>query len=245
MQGSLLFELHTVDSIKSTNTTVKELAKNGAPEGYVLVALEQTNGRGRMNRVFFSPKGTGLYCSILLRPSIILPPAALTCLSAVAVSETIDAFGVENRIKWVNDIYVCGKKAVGILTEGAFAPDGSYQYAVVGIGVNLFEPQDGFPESIASVATSVFSSEQDETIRKSFLQKLLKRIKYYYEQLPDMPFLDAYREKQMIYGRSILFTEPDGIKRGIAIGIDDMFRLLVKTNDGSVHAVERGEVSVL
>ena len=60
-----------------------------------------------------------------------------------------------------------------------------------------------------------------------------------------MPFLDAYREKQMIYGRSILFTEPDGVKRGIAIGIDDMFRLLVKTNDGSVHAVERGEVSVL
>lgn len=245
MQGPLQFELHTVDSVKSTNTTVKELAKNGAPEGYVLIAAQQTNGRGRMNRVFFSPKGTGLYGSILLRPTVPLPPAALTCLSAVAVSETIDRFRIPNQIKWVNDVYVNGKKAVGILTEGAFAPDGTYQYAVVGIGVNLFEPVGGFPDSVKDIAGSVFGSVQDDALRKSFVRYLLSRIKYYYELLPETPFLPLYRERQSVYGRSILFSDPDGIKRGTAIGIDDAFRLLVRTADGAVHAVERGEVSVL
>ncbi len=245
MQEPLQFEIHTVDSIKSTNTALKELARNGAPEGYVLIAAQQTNGRGRMNRVFFSPKGTGLYCSVLLRPAVPLPPAALTCLSAVAVSETIDRFRIPNQIKWVNDVYVNGKKAVGILTEGAFAPDGTYQYGVVGIGVNLFEPIGGFPESVKDIAGSVFSVPQDDALRKSFLQRMLNRIKFYYEQLPETPFLPFYRERQMVYGREILFSDPDGIKRGIAFDIDDTFRLLVKTSDGTVHAVERGEVSVL
>ena len=245
MQGPLQFEIHTVESVKSTNTTVKDLAKNGAPEGYVLTAAQQTNGRGRMNRVFFSPKGTGLYCSILLRPTVPLPPAALTCMSAVAVSETIDRFQIDNQIKWVNDVYVNGKKAVGILTEGAFASDGSYQYAVIGIGVNLFQPIDGFPENIRDIATSVFSAAPDDALRKTFLHRMLQRIKYYYEQLPETPFLPFYRERQMIYHRSILFSDADGIKRGTAVGIDDAFRLLVQTANGAVHTVERGDVSVL
>ncbi len=245
MPGPLQFELHTVDCVKSTNTAVKELAKNGAKEGYVLVASQQTNGRGRMNRVFYSPKGTGLYCSILLRPDVFVPPAALTCLSAVAVSETIDRFQIENGIKWVNDVYVNGKKAVGILTEGAFAPDGGYRYAVVGIGVNLFAPEEGFPEAVRDIAGPVFSVPYDETLKKTFLTRLLSRIRYYYEQLPDTPFLTLYRERQLIFGRSILFSDLDGVKRGVATGVDDSFRLLVRTPDGVLHAVERGEVSVL
>ena len=116
---------------------------------------------------------------------------------------------------------------------------------MIGIGVNLYEPVGGFPDIIKDTATAVFSSEQDEALRRSFLQKMLQRIKFYYEQLPETPFLQLYRERQMIYKRSILFSDTDGIKRGIAVGIDDSFRLLVKTADGAVHAVERGDVSVL
>ena len=245
MQGPLHFEVHTAESVKSTNTTVKELAKSGEKEGYVLVAEQQTNGRGRLNRVFFSPKGTGLYCSVLLRPTAPLPPAALTCMGAVAVSETIDSFGIANQIKWVNDIYIDGKKAVGILTEGAFTPDGRYLYAVIGIGVNLFRPINGFPVSIQDSATSVFSEVQNDSLKNEFLSRMLERIQYHYERLPETGFLALYRERQMIYGRSVLFSDTDGIKRGTAIGIDELFRLLVKTSDGSVHAVERGDISVL
>ena len=245
MMRGLQYQVHAVESVKSTNTTVKSLAKDGAPEGYVLVAASQTNGRGRLNRVFFSPKGTGLYCSVLLRPTVSLSPAALTCMSAVAVSETIDSFGIANQIKWVNDIYVDGNKAVGILTEGAFTPDGRYQYAVIGIGVNLFRPIDGFPENIKDTATSVFSETQNDALKVEFLSRMLKRIQYHYENLPKTDFLKLYRERQMVYGRSVLFSDAEGIKRGTAVGIDDAFRLLVKTADGTFHAVERGDISVL
>lgn len=245
MQGPLQYELHTVDCVKSTNTTLKELAKSGAPEGYVLTALQQTNGRGRLNRVFFSPKGTGLYCSILLRPTVPLPPSALTCMSAVAVAETIESFGIACGIKWVNDVYVNGKKAVGILTEGAFTQEGLYAYAVVGIGVNLFLPEGGFPKQITETATSVFRTKQDEAVRKSFLKKLLQRFKSHYELLPETPFLQAYRERQLLIGQPVLFSGPDGMKRGTATGIDDQFRLLVRTSTGAEYAVDRGDVTIV
>ena len=245
MQKPLQYELHTVESIKSTNTALKELAKDGAPEGDVLSAQIQTNGRGRMNRVFFSPKGTGLYCSILLRPSVSLSPSALTCMSAVAVAETIESFDIPCKIKWVNDIYVRDRKAVGILTEGVFAPDGSYQYAVVGVGVNLFMPEGGFPQSIREIATSVFETAPDESIRRQFLKSLLQRFKHYYDQLPVLTFSEGYCSRQMIIGSPVLFSDLEGMKRGTAVGIDPAFHLLVQTSDGQTHAVDRGEVTIL
>lgn len=245
MQGPLQYELHTVDSIKSTNTTLKAWAKDGAKEGTVLAARMQTNGRGRFNRVFFSPKDAGLYVSILLRPTIALPPSALTCLSAVAVTDTIESFGVPASIKWVNDVYVNGKKAVGILAEGAFRPDGLYEYAVVGIGVNLFMPEGGYPENIKEIATAVFSTAPDEAAREAFLNRLLERFRQYYESLPVLTFADAYRQKQCIYGRSILFQSSSRMLRGTATGIDDEFRLLATASDGQTYALDRGDVTIL
>ena len=245
MQGPLHYELHTVDVIKSTNTTLKAWAKDGAKEGTVLVAHAQTNGRGRLNRVFFSPKGTGLYVSILLRPTVALPPSALTCMSAVAVADTIESFGVPAAVKWVNDVYVDGKKAVGILAEGSMKPDGRYDYAVVGIGVNLFAPEGGFPESIRDTATAVFSGAQNPTLREAFLERLLSEFRRFYEALPELPFADAYRRRQLIFGRSILFQSQGRMLRGTATGIDDAFRLLVTDADGQTYALDRGDVTIL
>ena len=245
MREPLQYELHTVESVKSTNTSLKEIARQGGPEGYVLIASMQTNGRGRMNRVFYSPQKTGLYCSVLLRPKVSIPPYALTCMSAVAVSETVESFEIPCSIKWVNDIYVENKKAAGILTEGTYAQDGSYQYAIVGIGVNLFAPENGFPKQIEDTATAVFKGAPDEAIRKLFIKRMLQRFKYYYDLLPEMPFRSLYCEKQMIIGRSVLFTDACGMKRGTACGIDEDFRLVVKTSDGKVYAVDRGDVTIL
>ena len=245
MQGPLKYDLHVVESVKSTNTTLKAWAKDGAPEGTVLAALSQTNGRGRYNRVFYSPKGSGLYVSVLIRPSVPLPPSALTCMSAVAVAETIEGMQKTCAIKWVNDICIDGKKVAGILTEGAILPDGRYDFAVVGIGVNLFPPEGGFPDAIREIAGSVFDGEPDEEIRKAFLKKLLQRIRYYYELLPELPFADAYRQKQMIYGKEVLFTDSGRTQRGLAAGIDPDFRLIVTASDGTEHALDRGDVTIL
>ena len=245
MQGPLCYELHTVESIKSTNTTLKAWAKDGAKEGVVLAAYQQTNGRGRLNRAFFSPKDTGLYVSILLRPTIPLPPSALTCLSAVAVTDVLESFHVPAAIKWVNDVYMDGKKAVGILTEGSVRPDGLYDYAVVGIGVNLFPPQEGFPDSIRDTATAVFSGAPDAALRETFLNRLLESFRLYYEALPALTFADTYRRKQCIFGRSILFQGQTRMLRGTAIGIDDDFHLLVTATDGQTYALDRGDVTIL
>lgn len=242
---SLPYKLHTVDSVKSTNTTVKALAKEGVPEGYVLAAASQTNGRGRLNRVFFSPKGTGLYVSILLRPSCLLPPYALTCMSAVALAETIEDYQVECGIKWVNDIYIHGKKAAGILTESHLNQDGSFDYAVVGIGVNLFYPENGFPDKLSETATAVFSGDPDEELRKQFLKRLLARFKRYYDQLPSIAFYESYRDRLIGSGRRVLVSEPDGVRYGIASGIDHSFRLIVQFDDGTENAVDRGEIEFL
>ena len=245
MQGPLHYELHTVDSIKSTNTALKAMARDGAPEGSVLIALKQTNGRGRYNRVFFSPKDSGLYLSILLRPTVALSPSALTCMGAVAVSDTIESFGIPAAIKWVNDIYVHHKKAVGILTEGALRSNALYDYAVIGIGINLFPPREGFPDSIRHLAGSVFPDNPNAELRNEFLKRLLSRIKLYYEQLPEMPFAQTYREKQLIFGSEILFNADNRTLRGIATGIDGAFRLIVTCSDGAVYSLDRGDVTIL
>ena len=242
--ASLQYQVHAVDTIKSTNTSLKALAKEGAAEGYVLIAASQTNGRGRLNRVFFSPKGSGLYLSILLRPKCPLPSYALTCMAAVALSETIEDFKISCGIKWVNDVYIQNKKAAGILVESAMDQDGSFQYAVVGIGVNLFPPKDGFPRMIADTATSVFEGAPNEERKKQFLKRLLQRFKMYYDQLPKIEFYDAYCEKQIGIGNRVMITLPDGIQTGTSKGIDLSFRLLVQCDDGTELALDRGDVVI-
>lgn len=242
--SALQYQVHAVDTVKSTNTSVKTLAKEGAPEGYVLVASAQTNGRGRLNRVFFSPKGTGLYVSILLRPACTLPPYALTCMAAVALSETMEDFKVPCGIKWVNDVYVGGKKAAGILVESAMDQQGGFLYAVVGIGVNLFPPKEGFPGLIAETATSVFETQPNEERKKQFLKRLLQRFKLYYDQLPDIGFFERYRDRLIGIGNRVTVSSPDGIRYGVSKGIDRSFRLIVQCDDGTELALDRGDVVI-
>lgn len=145
-------------SLDSTNAEALRRAVDGAPEGTVIVAEEQTAGRGRRGRSFFSPAGTGIYLSILVRPALAAERAhLLTCSAAVAVAEAIEACaGVDASIKWVNDVYCRGKKVAGILTEGSFDLEGGVlQHAVVGIGVNVRPPHAGFPAEIAERAGAV------------------------------------------------------------------------------------------
>lgn len=244
MGTPLQYEVHTVESVKSTNTTLKALAKNGVPEGYVLCAAQQTAGRGRMNRVFYSPRGTGLYCSILLRPECPLPPAALTCLSAVAVFDTIRSFDLPCGIKWVNDLYMHDKKACGILVESASKSNGMFSYAIAGIGVNLFTPSDGFPKAIAEKAGSVFDCEPNDDLRKAFLKRMLLRFKHYYDQLPSLSFSETYRQNQICIGKPVLFSAPGGMLRGTATAIDAQFRLIVESG-GEKYALDRGDAILL
>ncbi len=237
---AMRYEIHSVKQIDSTNTAIKDLAKSGASEGYVLVADQQTDGRGRLGRSFYSPAGSGLYASILLRPKSAVSPAALTCLTAVAAADTIFSFGQSCSIKWVNDLYCNGKKAGGILVEGALLPSGRYSYAVVGIGINLSLP-DSIPSELQSVLTGVFPSPTDSAFRDQFLRRLCDSFFSYYDRLPTVTFWERYHALQNCFGREVCFRAGDTEQIGIAESIDKDFRLIVRTDSGSV-ALERGEV---
>ena len=124
------FKIEHFDEIDSTNTRLKQRAVAGAPSGTVLVADAQTAGRGRMGRSFFSPRGSGLYLSVLLRPVAFADAGHLTTLTAVAVARALEAVGVPTEIKWINDLLAGGKKLCGILVEGGTV-DGENDHRIV------------------------------------------------------------------------------------------------------------------
>jgi BirA family biotin operon repressor/biotin-[acetyl-CoA-carboxylase] ligase len=145
------FHIEMYKTVDSTNNKLKELARQGAPEGTVVIAKEQTHGKGRMNRSFHSPAETGIYMSILLRPKFSTADAILiTTAAAVAVAQAVEAVaGREAKIKWVNDVFCDGKKICGILTEASVdIESGSLEYAILGIGINVIAPQNGFLDDI-------------------------------------------------------------------------------------------------
>ena len=152
-------DLTVLPTAPSTNALVREKANQGRPEGCIIIACEQTDGRGRYGRQFFSPVDSGVYLSLLLRPTAYSSQQAtcLTAAAAAAMCQAIEAVtGQQPGIKWVNDIFLHGKKVCGILTEAAVGLEtGALDYMVLGAGVNLYPPVKGFPEEIQPIAGSV------------------------------------------------------------------------------------------
>lgn len=244
MKPTIHFMLHEFDSLDSTNTTAREMAANGAPEGTVVLARGQRQGRGRFGRTFFSPDGSGIYMSVILRPTE--NPLYITTAAAVAVAGAMQAITEKTvGIKWVNDVYCDGKKACGILTEGVMK-DGLLCHAVLGIGVNLAFPQDGFPEEISNKAGSVLDVLPAEEIRHRFIADVLERFAVFYENLSQKPFLEEYRKLSLLTDKTVKILAPSGEEREAVtvLGIDDEFALVVKQKDGTVCHLSSGEVSI-
>ncbi len=237
------FHIIVVPVADSTNIRLKGLAEKGSAEGTVFIALEQTAGRGRLGRSFYSPKDTGLYMSILLRPTFQAREALhITTCAAVAAAEAIDKVAnVHTVIKWVNDIYMNGKKIVGILTESSIDfKSGGLEYAVLGIGINLTTAD--FPEELKDIAASV--SDKNEDLRPQVAAEFLNRFFEYYENLTDKPYLSEYRRRSMLDGMDISFIRGNDSFNGRVIGIDDELRLVVQLENGETEAFSSGEVQL-
>ena len=233
--------------VSSTNALLREQAAAGAPDGYTILALSQTAGRGRLGRTFYSPEDTGVYMSILLRPENMLPEQAvkLTTMAAVAACEAIEALLPEQAgIKWVNDIYMRGKKVSGILTEGAFGLEsGNMDYIVLGIGFNVYPPQNGFPADISSVAGWIFN----ERIRdgKNMLSAgFLNGFMSFYKAGEDADYISRYRERSFVIGKEINVLYPEGARKALALDVDENCRLVVQFEDGCIEKLSSGEISV-
>lgn len=236
------------DILDSTNREAKSLAGKSAAEGTVVVAEEQTGGRGRLERPFFSPPGKGIWLSIILRPPF-LPQEAPKCtlLAAVAVAEAMQEFGLQAGIKWPNDILYEGKKLVGILTEMSAEMDG-IKYIVVGIGINVNISRDEFPEELREIATSLSIMKREEIPRVAFLQAVLRAFdRLYAEVLASgfAPVFAAWRRYAVTLGKEVrvLGVRTGENFEGRAVDIDEDGALLVETESG-IRRVLAGDVSI-
>ena len=232
--------------LESTNKYAKELAKNGESEFTVIIADSQSGGYGRMGRHFCSPEHSGLYMSIILRPRL-KPEQSLyiTTAAAVAVSEAIEKIApVKTGIKWVNDIFIYGKKVCGILTEAGFSSGDTLDYAILGIGVNIYTPKDGFAAEIKDIAGSIFDSPKDTGIRDALAESIIGNFKAFYSDITNKPHLDKYRQRNIVTGKKIKVISANDVYTATAIGIDDDFRLTVKDANNNITALDSGEISI-
>ena len=235
-------------SVTSTNALVKENAAKGEKEGLILVADHQTQGRGRYGRTFFSPDGSGVYFSILLRPQMRADDApSLTTLAAVAVARGIEkVFADLVEIKWVNDLFFNGKKICGILTEGSFDMEtNGMEYVVVGIGINVYEPQGGFPVELESIAGSLaYQKEIKKDNRNRLVAECINYFFEYYYNFSRKKYLDDYRKRSMILGKQIEVIKGEAYELAKAVDIDAECRLLVEYPDGKQELLSSGEVRI-
>ncbi|MBR6565138.1 MAG: biotin--[Clostridia bacterium] len=231
----------TLSSVTSTNDYLKNLAKDNETYNIVVIAEEQTNGKGTRGRSFISQKG-GIYLSILLRTDLQgFDATAITPLTAVAVSDAIEQIsGKKSQIKWVNDIYLDNKKVCGILCESVISSDGKTNYIIVGIGVNLFKPTANFDDSIKDIATYVFE-EQNQNIREEFISLLLENFFKYYNALPKKSFFQKYRERNLVIGKKVFINSQT---QATALDIDNDCRLIVELPDKTKKALSSGDVTV-
>lgn len=240
------FILDVRKTVTSTNTLAKEMAAGGAPEGTVLIASEQTEGRGRLGRSFYSPASTGLYMSLILRPRLSLEDSLLiTTGAAVAVAKSIESIAHrEVQIKWVNDLFMDGKKVCGILTEASLnADNGSLEYAILGIGINVYTRE--FPDDIKDLAGSIFSEKcGDKPVTSLLAAKILNNLADTLDNLTDKSYLEEYKKRSFLLGKNINVIKGNTALPAKAIDIDDRARLIVEYPDGSTEALASGEVSI-
>lgn len=239
-------DLRVYDEVDSTNLVLRKLADAGAPEGTVVVASRQSGGRGRRGRSFFSPEGTGVYVSLLLKPKIAPDDATLiTTTAAVAVCGAAEALsGRKAEIKWVNDVFMDGKKICGILTEGAFDMEsGLFEYAVLGTGINVYAPEGGFPEEIRGIAGSVLSAPATDAKNRA-IAEYLNRFLPLYRDLGGKETIAEYRRRSFVIGRNVTVLAGDRATPARALDVDERCRLVVEYRDGTREALSSGEISI-
>ena len=234
-------DIRTAAVTGSTNDDIKVLAEKGAEEGTAVIAGAQTAGKGRLGRSFYSPGDSGLYMSVLLRPRLDTADAlAITTSAAVSAAEAVESVTDKTAgIKWVNDIYVSGRKVCGILTESSLAADGSLRYAVLGIGINAGETE--FPPELRDKAGTLGCGA---SVRPVLAAKVLERFFAYYDALPSRAYMEEYRRRSVLTGKTIEYEAGGILHTAEVLGIDDEARLKVRTSDGKVDYLASGEVNI-
>lgn len=253
--------IHSFDRLSSTQQKAYELAKEGAPSGTVIVAEEQTGGRGRLGRTWHSPPGTGIWLSLILRPAVALDQLPqLTLITAVALVDAIRAgFRPDEdvlppeavRIKWPNDVYVLledrgRKKVCGILTE-VHAEMDRVHTCIVGVGMNVNQTAGDFPPEIQDKATSLALATGRPWHRVSLAVRFLEQFETWYETFAQGGFSavkSAWEERALPVGTPIQIQLQDRRVQGTYDGLTEQGALRFRLRDGQVLTVHSGDVSL-
>jgi BirA family biotin operon repressor/biotin-[acetyl-CoA-carboxylase] ligase len=228
-------------SCDSTMNVARREAESGASEGAVVIAEEQTAGRGRFGRSWVSPAGKNLYLTLIAKPPIDRL-RTLSMAAPLAVCEAAeDVTGFSPQIKWPNDVLIAGRKMSGILVESELSAD-TVRFALVGVGINVNLDVEASPE-IAQLATSLLREAGKEVSREDLLVSFLTRFGELYE-LPLPQLVDRWRDGLETLGREVAVTMAGETHRGVAERVDDEGNLLLRLPDGAMMTFEAGEVSL-
>ena len=234
-------------TVDSTNNVCRQKAAEGAGSGYIAVATSQSSGRGRRGRTFYSPADTGVYVSFLLMPPEFNSAGVVkvTTISAVAVCKAIEEMtGKQPKIKWVNDIFIDDRKVCGILSEASYELEGNkLEYAIVGIGLNLYPPRNGFPDALASVAGSVLDAP-GQISRNKLVAKILSNFTELYFAENPLEYVEEYRKRCFVIGKDIDIISGKSVIKARAIAVNDDCSLQVRYPDGREQALSSGEISI-
>lgn len=239
--------IYHYDSIESTNKLAKEIAM-GEEEGTVIIAEEQTDGRGRLGRAWTSPKGSGIWMSIIIKPKIApMDASKVTQITAASVYSAISEMGIETNIKWPNDIVLNGKKVSGILTEMT-SEMMQINYMAIGIGINVNLDAGDIPEDIIEKATSLKIECGRKINRKELIARILNHFEYFYDKLilnEDIEeSITICKEKSALIGKKIRVISRGKELEREAIDLTSSGELIVKDEDGNIEKIISGEVSV-
>jgi len=240
--------MELLKTVGSTNQYLKEQDTTALPEGHVVTADEQTAGKGRLGRTFYSPIHSGIYLSCLLKPRITFAETPfLTICAAVAVCRAIEGiFPIKVDIKWVNDIFYQGKKLCGILTEAFITAEmQSVDYAIVGIGVNTGE----VAEQVADIATSTYIASGIRGVRNILAAEILNQLEQVYldytERGKKQEILSAYAEKLFIMGKQVEVVGTKECYSAKVLGVSESGALIVKNGEGKTIHVSTGEIRLI
>lgn len=236
------------DTIDSTNLELKRRVRSGEisdDRNYLIIANEQTLGRGRLGRRFESPVGSGIYMSLLLKPDSELEDAILvTTAAAVAVARGIEeSTGIDSQIKWVNDIYVNKKKVCGILTESII--DGNSGINIIlGIGINVTTSSDSFSDDVKGIAGALYDSEEEQQVsRNNIVASIINSYMEIYQSLQNRDYMKEYKERSMVIGREVRYLSENEWHEAIVLDIDDDGGLVV-SQGSATRTLRTGEITL-
>lgn len=238
--------MHVYEDVDSTQQLAHQFAQQGAANGTVILAEQQNAGKGRLGRTWFSPKGTGLWMSFVLRPELALPQVPqLTLLSSVAVLRGIkQVVDVDVQIKWPNDLLINHRKLAGILTELNAEAD-RVNFVILGIGINVNQKREHFPDDLLNVATSLCVETGQVINRKQLFIHIVKQWEELYELYLHKgfsPIRTLWEANSVSMGKVIKARTTNGVLEGIAQGITNEGVLLLQDSDGTIHKIYSADI---